>query len=159
MYCVHIIQCTSAYLAHDEIIITCMHSDVSPSSSALNPHVHVCILQYLWQLPNSAPSVEDLQDLHRQSGDKRAMSHLLHYPQPLPLLPRLPFTDLRSDHLAHNKVYSQQKHPLMGWYTSQPPFMIQSVKRAWMPTQHCTHMSEGAQLLLVRNSSPQSDHL
>ena len=44
------------------------------------------------QLPNSAPAVEDLQALHRQRGDKSAMSHLPHSPQPLPLLP-LPFTD------------------------------------------------------------------
>ena len=56
------------------------------------------------QLPNSAPAVEDLQDLHRQTGDKRAMPHLLHSPQLLPQLPHLPFTDhrcLRNDHLAH----------------------------------------------------------
>ena len=50
----------------------------------------------------------------------------------------------------------------MWWYTAQhthTPFVClqQSVKRAWMPDQHCSHMSEGAQWL-VRNSPPRCDH-
>ena len=44
------------------------------------------------QLPNIAPAVEDLQALHRQTGDKSAMSHLPHSLGPSHCCPT-PFTD------------------------------------------------------------------